>query len=75
MRFVFPYVLRWALKAFIKKTIRNGQFMNVDPTAFQSGNQPQPEGEVKVDYVPKQAQPGPAKDFGGGEYVDYEEVK
>ena len=75
MRFVFPVLLRWAIKAFIKKSIRNGQFMNIDPQTFQSANQPQPEGKVKVDYIPKQPQPNQSKDFGGGEYVDYEEVK
>ena len=75
MRFVFPILLRWAIKAFIKKTIQKGQFTNIDPNAFRSANEPQPDGNVKVDYIPKQPQASPAKDFPGGEYVDYEEVK
>ncbi|GEO05748.1 hypothetical protein AAE02nite_34120 [Adhaeribacter aerolatus] len=75
MRFVFPILLRWGIKAFIKKNIQNGRFTNIDPNAFRPANEPQPEGEVKVNYVPKQPQPNQAKDFPGGEYVDYEEVK
>jgi hypothetical protein len=72
MRFVFPHLLRWAIKAFIKKNIQNGRFTNLDPNAFRSANEPPPEGKVKVDYIPEPPQP---KDFRGGEYVDYEEVK
>jgi len=75
MRFVFPILLRWAIKAFIKKNIQNGRFTNIDPNAFRPANEPQPEGKVKVDYIPKQPQPNQTKDFPGGEYVDYEEVK
>ncbi len=76
MRFVFPHILRWAIKAFIKKTIQKGQFVNIDPNTFRSANhQPQPEGNVKVDYIPKQPQTNQSKEFPGGEYVDYEEVK
>ena len=75
MRFVFPVLLRWAIKAFIKKSIQNGRFTNIDPNTFRSANEPQPEGEVKINYVPKQPQSNVAKDSRGGEYVDYEEVK
>jgi hypothetical protein len=67
-----PYLLRWAIQAFVKKTIRNGGFMNANgpfPPA-----QPAPEGEVKVAYVP-QERPEKPKVFRGGEYVAYEEVK
>lgn len=75
MRFVMPYILKWALKAFIKKNIQNGRFTNLDPNAFRPANEPQPEGKIKVNYVPKPPQSNQAKDFPGGEYVDYEEVK
>ena len=75
MRFVFPVLLRWAIKAFIKKNIQNGRFTNIDPNVFRSANEPQPDGKVKVNYVPKQPQSKQSKDFPGGEYVDYEEVK
>ena len=71
-RLVMPHLLRWAIKAFVKKTIRNGTFMNANSPFNQS--RPAPEGEVKVDYVPKN-RPEKAKEFRGGEYVEYEEVK
>ncbi|WP_215225955.1 DUF4834 family protein [Echinicola shivajiensis] len=32
-------------------------------------------GEIHVDYVPKEYQKRSKKDIRGGEYVDYEEVK
>ena len=83
-RLVFPYILRWAIKAFVKKTIQNGTFPN---GTFQSGtfrnngsgpaNQThtEPEGEIKVNYVPKNTSANKPANFQGGEYVDYEEVK
>jgi hypothetical protein len=71
-RLVMPHLLRWAIQAFVKKTIRNGTFMNAGSPFTQS--QPAPEGKVKVDFVPKK-QAAKAKEFRGGEYVAYEEVK
>jgi hypothetical protein len=32
-------------------------------------------GDVDIDYIPKNGQPKKTKDFKGGEYVDYEEIK
>ena len=88
-RLVFPYILRWAIKAFVKKTIQNGTFQNgtFQNGTFQSGtfrnngsgpaNQThtEPEGEIKVNYVPKNTSANKPANFQGGEYVDYEEVK
>jgi hypothetical protein len=71
-RLVMPHLLRWALKAFVKKTIRNGTFMNANGPFAPA--EPAPEGKVKVDFVP-QDNPAKPKEFRGGEYVDYEEVK
>ncbi|WP_026461850.1 hypothetical protein [Adhaeribacter aquaticus] len=70
-RLIMPHVMRWALKAFVKKTINNGTFTNA-AGPFTQNRPPQPEGEIKVEYIPKDPKP---KDFRGGEYVDYEEVK
>lgn len=72
-----PYLIKWAIKAFVKKTIKNGTFTNAaGPFApFQQKDQPpQPEGNIKVNYEPKNPQKKPT-DYPGGEYVDYEEVK
>lgn len=100
-RLVFPYILRWAIKAFVKKTIQKGTFQNgtfqtgtFQGSAFGNGTfqngtfqnntngsgpasqtHTEPEGEIKVDYVPKNTSANKPADFQGGEYVDYEEVK
>lgn len=77
LRLLMPYIIKWAIKAFVKKTIKNGTFNNAaGPFApFNQNNQPpQPEGNIKVNYKSKGQQERP-KDFPGGEYVDYEEVK
>jgi len=71
-RLIMPYVIRWALKAFVKRTLQNGTFTHFGQSFTPP--QPQPEGKVKVDYVPQTKDSKP-KDFPGGEYVDYEEVK
>jgi len=65
-----PHLIRWALKAFVKRTLQNTNFSQFE----QPFSPPHPEGKVKVDYVPKTKDPK-SKDFPGGEYVDYEEVK
>jgi Domain of unknown function (DUF4834) len=78
-RLVMPHLLRWALKAFVKKSIRNGTFMyGQGPfTQPRPGTQarPEAEGQVKVDYIPDNGSTAQSRDFRGGEYVDYEEVK
>jgi len=71
-RLIMPHLIRWALKVFIKKTLQNGAFTQFEQPFTPP--QPQPEGKIKVDYVPNNKDPKP-KDFPGGEYVDYEEVK
>ncbi|GAA4426155.1 hypothetical protein GCM10023188_07920 [Pontibacter saemangeumensis] len=81
IRMVAPVLFRWLIGMFIKKKMRNGTFFY--PNANQQRQQQQPhsngsqqngraQGGVKIDYIPEQ--PG-RKDFNGGEYVDYEEVK
>ena len=81
LRLLMPYIIRWVLKAFVKRTIRKGGFTNTfgqppfgqDP--FQN-RKPAPEGNVNIDFVPKESKPGSnPPDFKGGDYVDYEEVK
>ncbi len=81
LRLLMPYLIRWALQAFVKRTIRKGGFSGTfgrppfSPDSFQQ-RQPAPEGKVNVDYVPEEGKPRTnGTDFKGGEYVDYEEVK
>ncbi len=82
LRLLMPYIIRWVLQAFVKRTIKKGGFTGTfgqppftqDPLRAQ--RPPAPEGKVNIDYVPDEAETktkGP--DFKGGEYVDYEEVK
>lgn len=73
-RLVAPALFRFLLGMFIKRSMRNGTFF----TNMQQPQRPQPNGQgrakadIKIDYIPNQAD---RKDFQGGEYVDYEEVK
>jgi hypothetical protein len=82
IRLVAPFLLRWLLALFVKKSIRNGSFFHSNMKQqqrqyqdFHQNNSQQnakANGGVKIDYVPDQPD---SKDFKGGEYVDYEEVK
>jgi len=73
-RLIMPHLIRWALKAFVKRTLQNGAFTHFEQSFTPPQPQPQPEGKIKVDYVPQPKDQKP-KDFPGGEYVDYEEIK
>lgn len=79
IRLVAPFLFRWLLAFFVKKSIRNGTFFHPNMNRGQRPHQePQPNGHarqqggVKIDYIPEQPD---RKDFNGGQYVDYEEVK
>jgi hypothetical protein len=73
VRFVLPIVLRWVLKAFVRKQMEKGGFgLHQQPP---SGPPPAP-GQVRVEYVPPTApETKKPEGFKGGEYVDFEEVK
>ncbi|OUJ73732.1 DUF4834 family protein [Hymenobacter crusticola] len=74
IRFVVPVVLRLLVGNLVQKHTRRfeqqfgGSPFNPPPTS-------PPPGEVRVEYVPPKQKPTPSKEFRGGEYVDYEEVK
>ena len=67
---------------FIRKKVRNGTFFHSNmhqqqrpqqgPHSNGSQHNGRTKGNVKIDYIPEQPE---RKDFKGGEYVDYEEVK
>ncbi|MDX5346566.1 MAG: DUF4834 family protein [Hymenobacteraceae bacterium] len=79
IRLVAPFVLRWIFKAFFKKMAKNGQFYG---GSFQNGqyrsyqqqekSSRKASGNVNIDYIPEEPD---RKEFRGGQYVDYEEVK
>lgn len=78
IRLVAPVLFRWLLGMFIRKKMRNGSFfysnMHQQQRQQQNGHNHngKTEGKVKIDYIPEQPD---RKNFDGGEYVDYEEVK
>jgi hypothetical protein len=78
IRMVAPVLFRWLLALFVKKSLRNGSFfysnMKQQQQQYQDfhQNNGKTKGSVKIDYIPDQ---NDKKDFKGGEYVDYEEVK
>ncbi|WP_225986494.1 DUF4834 family protein [Rufibacter sp. LB8] len=84
LRFIMPYVMKYLLKTFVQKQMRKAQqfaqqgrgqappFGRQAPP-FQSQANRAPKGKVKVAYVPEEQRQ--RKDFPGGEYVEYEEVK
>ena len=71
--YVLPRLIKWALKGFIVTQVNKAQQdMRQQQKAYQT--QQKREGQIDVDYVPKKNEKK-SEDFGGGEYVDYEEVK
>jgi len=78
IRFVVPVVLRLFVGNLVQKHTRRfeqqfgGSGSPFSPPA--SGGGPAP-GEVRVEYMPPKQKPAQPKDFKGGEYVDYEELK
>ncbi|QCR24271.1 DUF4834 family protein [Pontibacter sp. SGAir0037] len=77
IRLVAPFLFRWLLGMFVKKSMRNGTFFygninNQQQRQQEQNSQRAGNGNVKIDYIPDQSK---NKGFDGGEYVDYEEVK
>jgi hypothetical protein len=71
--YILPKLIKWALKGFIVTQVNKAQAdMRQSQKAYQS--QKRREGEIDIDYVPKKNGKN-SENFGGGEYVDYEEVK
>jgi len=76
LRLVAPALLRLLVQFIFKKTIRNSGFGG-QQQPFGNAQQHQyqkPKGQVRVDYIPEEYQKQ-KKDFDGGQYVDYEEIK
>ncbi len=80
---MLPVVLRMVLGSFVRQQVHKAQQGGFYPPG--GGPQPgyrsqarQPEaapGQVRVDYVPPKAATERPREFRGGEYVDFEEVK
>ena len=76
IRLVAPFLLRWLVAFLFKKHVRKSGFgAPQQPFANPQQHQYQkPSGNVHVDYIPEDYQKQ-KKDFDGGKYVDYEEIK
>jgi len=76
IRYVVPLVLRLVVGNLLQKQARRygNPFGSQAPFGQAQPSSPPP-GEVRVDYVPPKTASTPDKDFKGGEYVDFEEVK
>ncbi|MFD2248533.1 DUF4834 family protein [Pontibacter ruber] len=79
IRLVAPFLFRFLLGMFLKKKMRNGTFFytNMNQQRQYQDQQQRSNGRaqgnnIKIDYIPEQPE---RRDFNGGEYVDYEEVK
>jgi Domain of unknown function (DUF4834) len=71
--YILPRLIKWALKGFIVSQVSKAQQdMQQSQKAYQT--QQKREGDIDVNYVPKK-NTKKSENFGGGEYVDYEEVK
>lgn len=82
LRYLMPYIIKYALKLFVQKQMRKAQQFTYQAHAqqrpFQANGQTNASatpgnGKIKVDYVPEEQRQ--KKDFPDGEYVDYEEIK
>ena len=73
IRLVAPFLLRWLVAFFFKKAVKNSGFGQQQTYNHQAAPK-QPTGKIKIDYIPEENKKQ-RKEFNGGEYVDYEEVK
>ena len=76
IRLVAPFLLRWLVAFLFKKHMRKTGF-GAPQHPFGDSQQhryQKPSGNVRVDYIPEDKL-NPKKDFEGGQYVDYEEIK
>ncbi len=76
LRFMLPVLMRYLVVGFLQKQARRHAQQFGGAAAPEPPRNSAATGQVRVDYVPpKQKAPGQPKDFKGGEYVEFEEVK
>ncbi|MFC4874786.1 DUF4834 family protein [Negadavirga shengliensis] len=69
---IFSSLLRYFLRSKLKKFV--DQVQEAQRADYRSKNQPR-DGNVNVDYVPKDYKKKSSGNISGGDYIDYEEVK
>ena len=73
VRLIFRLTLPWAMRKMAQKVMGDTQRQAYGDRTYRYSNSRQPDGKVRIDYVPPQ---NPKK--GGkkaGEFVDFEEIK
>ncbi|SHI32174.1 protein of unknown function [Hymenobacter daecheongensis DSM 21074] len=82
VRYVLPSVLRFFVGSFVRKQARKytEQFGGAPfeapfgpPPPASNGHQP--DGQIHVDFIPPKDKPRKPREFKGGDYVEFEEVK
>ncbi len=64
LRLLMPYIIKWVLQAFVKRTMRKGGFTGTfgqppfQQEPFQQQHRAQ-EGKVNIDYVPNETKLNP----------------
>lgn len=75
VRIVFRLVFPWAMRKMAQKVMGNAQqrqYQHQNAPYRNSGTR-QPDGKIRIDYVPPQNQSKGAKK--AGEFVEFEEIK
>lgn len=80
VRYVLPLVVRFAVKYLLKKQVQKfsqhyGTHPFANPAQARTHTSQAGQNQVQVDFVPPREKPQQPKEFNGGEYVDFEEVK
>ena len=74
VRIVFRLIFPWAMRKMAQKVMDNAQqpYQQRNATYRNHGTR-QPDGKIRIDYVPPQNQSKGAKK--AGEFVEFEEIK
>lgn len=74
--FIVYKLLKFFFKLFLVKSAAQFQQRQYQSSQnYQQRYQKPREGNINIDYIPKQKKEREEKSFKGGEYIDYEEVK
>ncbi len=72
--FIVSRFFGFLIRPFLSFIISNQQRRYQDHESFRSQDYREREGELKIKHIPNNPKKS-TKDFDGGEYVDYEELK
>jgi len=75
VRLIFRLVLPWAMRKMAQKVMGKAQQQQYQHrnAPYRNASSRQPDGKIRIDYVPPQNQTKGAKK--AGEFVEFEEIK